>query len=391
MKTVKLGAICTIVIGRTPRRNEKAYWGKGNKWVSISDLKEKLINKTKEEITDHAVEKARCKLIKKGTLLLSFKLTIGKVAFAGTDLFTNEAIAALHIKDSKSLSADYLYYALKATNFKGQNQSVKGKTLNSKSLSETLIPLPPLSDQIRIAALLNKVETLIAQRKHHLQQLDTLLKSIFLQIFGNPIKNEKGWTTRSLSTIGQFVSGATPSKKRKDYWQGGFPWVSPKDMKKTEIDDSEDHISELVFKETALKRIPKGHLLIVVRGMILAHSFPVAINRSEIAINQDMKAIAPTSDIDVIYLRECLYSMKSKILSLVSTASHGTKKLDSSSIQKLFIPIPPLALQNHFAKIVEKAESLKTRYEQSLADLETLYTSLSHHAFTGTLDLSKPS
>jgi type I restriction enzyme S subunit len=261
--------------------------------------------------------------------------------------------------------------------------------MKMKSFWAHEIPIPPLDDQIRIAHLLGKVEGLIAQRKQHLQQLDDLLKSVFLEMFGDPVRNEKGWDAVPFHKVGQFTSGGTPSKSRDDYWIGNFPWVSPKDMKVSKIGDAEDHISEAVFEETSLKRINPGHLLIVVRGMILAHSFPVAINTVEIAINQDMKAIKPTKGINVIYLQNCLVSLKRQILKLISTAGHGTRKFDSIAMQKLFIPKPPESLQNQFAAIVEKFESIKSNYQQSLTDLEVLYGALSQQAFKGELDLSR--
>lgn len=98
MRQEKLSELLDISIGRTPSRNEPEYWGNGHKWVSIRDLNSRVITKTKEQITDLAVKEARCKVVPKGTLLFSFKLTIGKMAFAGCDLFTNEAIAAFSIK-----------------------------------------------------------------------------------------------------------------------------------------------------------------------------------------------------------------------------------------------------------------------------------------------------
>lgn len=389
MRQEKLSELLDISIGRTPSRGEPSYWGKGYHWVSIRDLSSKIVTETKEQITNRAVTDARCKIVKKGTLLFSFKLTIGKMAFAGCDLFTNEAIAAFAIKDEKQLNPEFLYYALQSVTYGGSNQAVMGKTLNSKSLAAIKIPLPPLDDQMRIAHLLGKVEGLIAQRKQHLQQLDDMLQSVFLEMFGDPVRNDKGWDIVPFHKAGKFISGGTPSKSRNDFWNGDFPWVSPKDMKTAKIDDAIDHISETVFEQTSLKRIAPNHLLIVVRGMILAHSFPVAINSVDIAINQDMKAIKPVKDINVVYLLNCLNSLKRQLLKLISTAGHGTRKFDSVSMEKLFIPKPPEDLQNQFVAIAEKIEILKSDYQRSLVELESLYGALGQKVFKGELDLSR--
>lgn len=285
----------------------------------------------------------------------------------------------------------FLYYYLKA-NEKQIDALGTGSTfkaITQKTLKNIEIPLPPLDNQKRIAHLLGKVEGLIARRKQHLQQLDDLLKSVFLEMFGDPVRNEMGWDTVPFHKVGKFISGGTPSKSREDFWDGDFPWVSPKDMKVTIINDAIDHISEKVFDETSLKRIAPNHLLIVVRGMILMHSFPVAINAVDIAINQDMKAIKPVKELNVVYLLNCLVSLKRQILKLISTAGHGTRKFDTIAMQKLFIPKPPKNLQNQFAAIVEKVEGLKSHYQQSLNDLESLYRALSQKAFKGELDLSR--
>jgi len=195
------------------------------------------------------------------------------------------------------------------------------------------------------------------------------------------------WDVVPFHKIGKFISGGTPSKSRDYYWSGKFPWISPKDMKVSKLYDAEDHISEIVFNETSLKQIAPNHLLIVVRGMILVHSFPVAINAIEVAINQDMKAINPIYGIDVVYLQNCLNALLRQILKLISTAGHGTRKFDSNAMKKLFIPKPPIEIQTQFVDIVKRIESIKTKYTQSFTDLKNLYDSLSQRAFKGELNL----
>lgn len=292
--------------------------------------------------------------------------------------------------NSDLASARYVYYYLRSVQIKDA-----GYSRHFKFLKEVEIPIPfkdgapDFDDQRRIAHLLGKVEELIAQRKHHLQQLDDLLKSVFLEMFGDPVKNERQWKTQPFNRVGKFISGGTPSKSRDDYWVGKYPWVSPKDMKAPRIFDSEDHISDKVFDETSLKRIAPGHLLIVVRGMILAHSFPIAVNMVDVAINQDMKAIKLNDSLRVDYVFHCLSALKRQILKLFTTAGHGTKKFDSDVMEKLQVPVPPLEIQDDFISIADKVEVLKSRYRQSLTDLEAVYGALSQQAFKGGLDLSR--
>jgi type I restriction enzyme S subunit len=324
-----------------------------------------------------------------GDILISVRAPVSAVNICNRKSIIGRGLSA--IRSSSSLDRMFLYYFLKANErqIDALGTGSTFKAITQETLKKIGIPLPPLEDQKRIAHLLGKVEGLIARRKQHLQQLDDLLKSVFLEMFGDPVRNEKGWDTVPFDKVGKFISGGTPSKSRDDFWNGDFPWVSPKDMKVTRIDDAIDHISEKVFEETSLKRIAPNYLLIVVRGMILAHSFPVAINAVDIAINQDMKAIKPVKGLNVVYLLNCLTSLKRQILKLISTAGHGTRKFDSVAMQKLFIPKPPEDLQNQFASIVEKVAGLKSRYQQNLTDLESLYGALSQKAFKGELDLAR--
>jgi type I restriction enzyme S subunit len=210
VKKQNLADLCNIVIGRTPSRSISEYWGEGYPWVSISDLKTKFIEHTKEEITQIAIEKIKCRLIPKGTLLFSFKLSIGKMAFASRALYTNEAIAGLIVKEPKKVIPEYLYYALKETKLLGSNQAAMGKTLNSKSLAVIKVPTPEkINDQIRIATLLSRVEALINTRKDNLRLLDDFLKSTFLDMFGDPVCMKN----KDLEPLGKHIKFLTSGSR----------------------------------------------------------------------------------------------------------------------------------------------------------------------------------
>ena len=149
---------------------------------------------TKERITRIGATKSGSKRIPRGTLLLSFKLSLGKRTFSGCDLFTNEAIAALHVLDHDVADRDYLYWALGSIDYdRLVDRAAKGKTLNKAKLKLLEIPLPPLDEQKRIAGILDAADALRAKRREALGQLDTLLQSTFLDMFGDPVTNPMGW------------------------------------------------------------------------------------------------------------------------------------------------------------------------------------------------------
>ena len=385
---VQLSELCDIIIGRTPSRNEPKYWGQGNKWLSISDLTAKIACETKEEITDFAVGQIRCRKIPKGTLLFSFKLTIGKMAFAGCDLYTNEAIAALKIKDREQLYAEYLFFALQAAKFYGVNQAAKGKTLNSKSLAQIEVPLPVLDDQKRIAYLLGKVEGMIIQRKQHLKQLDDLLKSVFLDMFGDPVQNNKGWDKPALKHFGKISTGNTPPRKDPANYSGKhIEWIKTDNISTESVFISE--ATEYLSKtgEIKARKVNNGALLVAcIAGSVESIGRAALTNRT-VAFNQQINAIQPRKDVNPLYLYVLFKVSKTYIQ---SHASKGMKKiLTKGDFEKITMIKPPLDLQNQFAGIVEKTGGLKSLYQQSLADLESLYGALSQKAFKGELDLSR--
>lgn len=398
MRQKKLSELLDISIGRTPSRNEPSYWGKGYPWVSIRDLSSKIVTETKEQITDRAVTDARCKVVKKGTLLFSFKLTIGKMAFAGCDLFTNEAIAAFAIKDEKELHPEFLYYALQSATYGGSNQAVMGKTLNSKSLAEIEIPVPPLDDQIRIAHLLGKVEGLIAQRKQHLQQLDDLLKSVFLAMFGPRCPGYKDWPLVEIRELaakhkgamrtGPFGSNLLHSEFAPD---GDVAVLGIDNAVKNSFAWGERRfISNEKYQELHAYRVFPGDVIVTIMGTIgrsavIPDDIPVAINTKHLA--------AITLNREIANPRFLSYAIHSSpfVLKQFASKNRGAimSGLNLGIIKETKIKRAPIDLQNHFAEIHSHVDLVRSSYQQSLTNLESLYGALSQQAFKGELDLSR--
>ncbi|MBT9548726.1 MAG: restriction endonuclease subunit S [Candidatus Sericytochromatia bacterium] len=389
----KLKTIAEIVSGSTPKTSNKDYWNGNILWVTpkdLSKLRGKYIEETEKKITEAGYQSCSTTLVPAGSVLLSSRAPIGHLAIAKKELCTNQGFKTFLPKPE--LDSGYLYYALKyyMQEIKNIGRGAIFAEISKSMIENFEIPVPEsYEDQIRIATLLSHVEAQIAARKESLKLLDELVKSAFLKMFGDPVKNEKGWEKQPLTTVCILQSGGTPSKANPNFWDGNLPWFSPKDLKKSDLWDSIDHINENVPAQTNIRLLPKDTVVIVVRGMILAHTFPVSVLRIKATINQDMKALMPQVELHSQFLAECLRSQSKFVLQQVSEAAHGTKRLDSEGLHKIGIILPPSKLQNKFAALVEKVEAIKSQYQQSLSELENLYASLSQRAFRGELDLSQ--
>jgi|GEM_PF-586878 len=336
------------------------------------------------------------KIEKDDILIVKDGATTGKTSYVSDDFPYKEAAINEHVFrvviDKEVASSRYVFYYLFSPygqleiqkDFRGA--AVGGIT--RKFINRVEVPLPNIKTQSKIVAVLDKASRLIQKREESIELLDELLRAQFLKMFEDPILNSKGWELVSLSEIGKFKSGGTPSKKNEEYWMGNFPWVSPKDMKTDFIIDSIDHISERVFEETSLKKIEKENILIVVRGMILAHSFPVAINTVPVAINQDMKAIELSEGFLPSFVLNCLKNMKELLLNNVSTAGHGTKKFPSEAISKVKIPKPDIGLQIQFDSIQHNLLIAKNKIKRNQDYVQNLFDSILQKAFKGELEFN---
>ena len=181
-----------------------------------------------------------------------------------------------------------------------------------------------------------------------------------------PFDIPKNWNWARLCALGAIVGGGTPSKARDDYWGGGILWVSPKDMKIDYISDTQMSISEAAIAGSAANIVPARGVLFVVRGMILAHSFPVAVTRVPVAINQDMKAVVLQNADMADYVLRMLKGMKPEMLRRVRRSSHGTCRIEGADYKDFLIPVPPLAEQHRIVAKLDEVMALCDRLEESL-------------------------
>lgn len=384
--TVKLGSLCQFINGGTPSKDVDAYFRGSIPWITSADITGPIADAARSFITPEAVQKSATNLVKKGTVLLVTRTGVGKVAIAGSDLCFSQDITAI-LPDAQRLDAGYLVQFLKTQQSYfvryARGATIKGVTRDV--VTDLDIPLPSLTEQRRIASILEKADTLRTKRREALAQLDCLAQSIFVEMFGDPVTNPKGWPMESLTEVCHCYSGGTPSKANAGYWQGTLPWFSAKDLKADNLFDSQDHISPSVIQTTNLKLVPANTVAIVVRGMILAHTFPVSVLRVPATINQDLKALLPKRPIRAQFLAACIRAQEGFVLEKVSEAGHGTKRLDTLGLQEVRIPQVCDSLQMEFELRYAAVEQLIVKQSTTEAQASSLFASLQHRAFRGEL------
>ncbi len=245
-------------------------------------------------------------------------------------------------------------------------------TINWTTLRSQEFPVAPLEEQRRIAEILWTADSAVSgwldvQTKAALA-LNALRATIFQNLF---LSNE----CVSIQHVGHWISGGTPSRSRADFWGGEFPWVSPKDMKVDLISDSEEKLTECALAQR-VTRLPPESILIVVRGMILAHTFPVAMTGREVTFNQDMKGIIPNSDFLPEFIFHWFKDNDKRILQATEESTHGTKRLATDVLYGMQIPRPSKDRQKQVVGVLESFRGRIAEISMHLETAQKLYRAL---------------
>lgn len=391
-QTKKLGEICDIEIGKTPPRSNKKFWDvekqTGNVWLSIRDLsdaQDKIIFDSREYISNKGAEKS--KKVKKGTLLVSFKLTLGRLAFAGKDLYTNEAIASLQIKKEKEICHEYLYRCLSYFDWNKATDGdikVKGRTLNKAKLKEIKISFPHLPEQKRIVKILDeafeKIEKAKENAEKNLKNSKELFESYLQNVFANPGKD---WEEKKLGEVCNFMQGiqvdAHLQNETKKENQVRFLRI---------IDFTQGNELPRYIDNPGEKYIIGANDISLVRygastGFVCRGLDGVLANNLFRVIPKNIKQIS----------NEYLFVfLKSPVFQKIIKKAMGGAAMPAISfglIKDISIPIASLAEQKSIIKkldtLSEQTKKLEEIYKKKLVDLEELKKSILNKAFKGEL------
>lgn len=333
------------------------------------------------------------KLAEEGDILMSVRAPVGATNLCKGRSCIGRGIAAIR---ANGIDRDFLYFYLKKIEayIDSLGSGAIFKAINKSQLAE--LPINdagiPLPDQKKIAHILSTVQRAIEAQERIIQTTTELKKALMQKLFTEGLRNEpqkqteiglvpESWKVVPLLDVCRFQSGGTPSKKNPEFWQGAIPWVSPKDMKRPRLDDVPDHISQEAL-ESGSKLAPAGSVFVVVRGMILAKTVPVALAKVPMAINQDMKAIVPGPKLRSDFLLYALETLRENLFKKVGRSGHGTATLMGHEVAAFKIPLPDLQTQEEIASAIQNLERKKELHEEKRTQLQDLFRTLLHELMT---------
>ena len=377
MEKKRLGDICEIVTGATPKTNIKEFWDGDINWITPAELTEDtyIINESLRKITTEGVEKTGLKSFPKGTVILSSRAPIGKVAIAGYEMYCNQGFKNLIC--SKQINNRFLYWYLKGHK-EYLNSLGRGATFKeiSKAIVENIeICLPTLEKQEKYADILEQCNGIIQIKKGQLRKLETLVKSRFIELFGDLKTNSKGWQ------IVGFKDCADIDTNMVHDFEGyeDYPHIG--------IDSIEKETGRLIgYRTIAEDGIISGKYLFTPEHIIYSKIRP---NLNKVAM-PDFDGLC-SADAYPILVKEGIcnreyfgYTLRSQyFLDYILAFSNRTNlpKVNKSQVEGFVLPLPPIELQNQFSDFVVSTDKSKSKIQKSLEETQLLFDSLMQKYF----------
>jgi type I restriction enzyme, S subunit len=386
---VKVEDFCRTGSGATPARDNPDYYGGNIPWIKSGELRETLISKSEEFVTQHALKSTALKLVPPGAILIAmYGATVGRVGLLGIEATTNQAVCHI-VPDVKVADTRYLYHFMQSHAGEFIRRGVGGAQPNISQgmVRETLVPLPPLEEQKRIAAILDQADALRRLRARALDRLNALGQAIFHEMFGDVVKNPKGWERVKLGHLCEV--GSSKRVFVEDFVPAGVPFYRGTEVGRLSVGQeigpslfiSEDHYQNLIH-QSGKPQI--GDLLLPSichdgRIWMVDHDDPFYFKDGRV-----LWIKSNDSKIDSEYLRRYLQNLF--VQSYTSIASGTTfAELKIVNLKGLDVLRPPADLQSAFSSRIAGVDACRSGLTQAAIESTSLFTSLQHRAFRGEL------
>ncbi len=387
MTEYRLEELFDLQMGKTPARNEGSYWDSDDyKWISIGDLSKcgKYITETKEYITEKAVHESGISLIPAKTVIMSFKLSIGKTAITGEPMYSNEAIMSFQDKHVTALLPDYVFYLLSSRDWdEGTNKAVMGKTLNKATLSKIKVNIHGIKQQKEIVSTLDTVSSVIEHRQQQLSALDDLIKARFVELFGDPLSGSEKWPIHTVGDVANSVD-PQPSHRTPPIDESGIPYVSIKDCdyKTGKIDfENARKVGRSVLDEHLQRyELHDGDFIIGKIGTIGNPIFIPArkdytLSANIVLIQPDRKKVSPYF-LKYSFMSAYMDRQFEEAKNSTSQAAFGIQKVRAIKVMN-----PSLDVQYQFEAFAKQVDKSKFAIQKSLDETQLLFDSLMQEYF----------
>jgi len=388
--------------GATPSSGKKEFYDGEIKWANISDINGGIIHDTVKHITDEAVRSCSMTISPKGSLLYSFKLSVGQVAFCGDDMYTNEAITTF---ESNTQNLRYLYYIAPQFIIHNANRNIyNAPLLNQDLIKNALIVLPPIEEQLAIASYLDekcgKINGAIDVQKKKIDLLNELKQTIITNAVTKGLNPDAPMKDSGVEWIGKVPmhwevmktslaflgigSGTTPSTCRKEYYTegDGLYWLQTGDLNDGEITDTSKKITSLAADECNLKFYPTDSVVIAMYGATIGK---VGLLKISTSTNQAC-CVLPKSKRCIPAFAFYLFIGAKKQL-LIDAMGGGQPNISQDIIKKLKVSIPPISEQriivDHIADEVSRIDAQISKANRRIELLNELKQSVITEAVTG--------
>ena len=380
---VRLSDMFTLQMGKTPSRNNSAYWCGVHKWVSIADLGKvsKYIVNTKECITDLAVSETGIKTTPKNTVVMSFKLSIGKTAITTEEIYTNEAIMSFIDKGVYHFDIDYIYHLFSGKDWsEGTNKAVMGVTLNKATLSQISIPLPPLEIQRQIADNLDKITHIIDLCNAILEKLDLLVKSRFVEMFGDPVTNPKNWDKVPLGELAEIKIGPFGTLLHKeDYISNAHALVNPSHIIDEKISvDMKLTVSDKKYNELSAYHLNIGDVVLGRRGEM---GRCAVVSENGLLCGTGSMIIRSNGRLKADYIQKIISFPTFKKTIEDMSVGQTMPNLNVPIVSNFMIICPPIETQEEYYSFVAQVDKSKLAVKQVLEKAEILKNALMQEYF----------
>ncbi|EOU2040687.1 restriction endonuclease subunit S [Clostridium perfringens] len=286
---------------------------------------------------------------------------------------------------SNKLSNEYLYriLPLELKFIEDKTSFVTVKHLSVKDINNIELIIPHIDIQNKIVKIIDKSQELIDNRKKQIEELDLLVKSKFIEMFGDPVTNLKKWDKVAIGEMFEIKTGATPSRKENSYWEGGtIPWVKTTELKEYIINETEEYITEDGFNNSSVNLLPKDTILIAMYGQGKTRGMTGKLG-IEATTNQACAAILPNNNENMDFVWYQLRLLYDELRALGQGGSQPN--LNTNLVKTYQLIFPPVELQNEFERFIKHIDKLKFEMEKSLKELEDNFNSLMQKAFKGEL------